>query len=95
MDRRTFITSTTAAAAAIGLGTDAILPKLAQGKETIPYEQVVAWRFGDFIFNSGFDNITSTIKARRAGFHDCIDTEEMFSNLFDDLRQKRVIPRLS
>jgi hypothetical protein len=55
----------------------------------------VAWRFGDFIFNSGFDNITSTIKARRAGFHDCIDTEEMFSNLFDDLRQKRVIPRLS
>ena len=32
---------------------------------SIPYEQVVAWRFGDFIFNSGFDNITSTIKARR------------------------------
>jgi len=63
--------------------------------QSIPYEQVVAWRFGDFIFNSGFDNITSTIKARRAGFHDCIDTEEMFSNLFDDLRQKRVIPRLS
>jgi hypothetical protein len=63
--------------------------------QSIPYEQVVAWRFGDFIFNSGFDNITSTIKARRAGFHDCIDTEDMFSNLFDDLRQKRVIPRLS
>jgi len=57
-----------------------------------PYEHVVAWRFGDFIFNSGFDNITSTIKARRAGFHDCIDTEDMFSHLFDDLRQKRVIP---
>jgi len=63
--------------------------------QSIPYEQVVAWRFGDFIFNSGFDNITSTIKARRAGFHDCIDTEDMFSHLFDDLRQKRVIPRLS
>jgi hypothetical protein len=61
--------------------------------QSIPYEQVVVWRFGDFIFNSGFDNITSTIKARRAGFHDCIDTEDMFSNLFDDLRQKRVIPR--
>jgi hypothetical protein len=60
-----------------------------------PYEQVAAWRLGDFIFNSGFDNITSTIKARRAGFHDCIDTEDMFSHLFDDLRQKRVIPRLS
>jgi hypothetical protein len=60
-----------------------------------PYEHVVAWRFGDFIFNSGFDNITTTIKARRAGFHDCIDTEDMFSHLFDDLRQKRLIPWLS
>ena len=59
-----------------------------------PYEQVAAWRFGDFIFGTGFDNITSTIKARRAGFHDCIDSEEMFSRLFDDLRQKRVIPAL-
>jgi len=60
--------------------------------QSIPYEQVAAWRFGDFIFGSGFDNITSTIKVRRAGFHDCIDTEDMFSNLFNDLRQKRVIP---
>jgi peptidoglycan/xylan/chitin deacetylase (PgdA/CDA1 family) len=33
MDRRTFMTSTTAAA--IGLGANAILPKLAQGKETM------------------------------------------------------------
>ena len=57
-----------------------------------PYEQVVSWKFGDFIFNSGFDNITSTIKARRAGFHDCIDTEDMFREFFDDLRTQRVIP---
>jgi len=57
-----------------------------------PYEQVVRWQFGDFIFHSGFDNITSTIKARRAGFHDCIDTEDMFRLFFDDLRQQRVIP---
>ena len=33
MDRRTFITSTTAAA--VGLATNAVLPKLAQGKETM------------------------------------------------------------
>jgi hypothetical protein len=25
-----------------------------------------------------YDDVSSTIKARRAGFHDCIDTEEMF-----------------
>ena len=33
-----------------------------------PYEQAVAWKFGDFT-RLGFDNIASTIKARRAGFH--------------------------
>jgi nucleoside-diphosphate-sugar epimerase len=60
--------------------------------QSTPYEQVVSWRFGDFIFNSEFDNITSTIKARRAGFHDCIDTEDMFSQFFSELRQQKVIP---
>jgi uncharacterized membrane protein YidH (DUF202 family) len=39
-----------------------------------------------------FDNITSTIKARRASFHDCIDTEDMFKNFFAKLRKGRVIP---
>lgn len=62
------------------------------GLQSIPYEQVVRWQFGDFIFHSGFDNISSTIKARRAGFHECIDTEEMFAQFFDDLRQRRIIP---
>ena len=56
------------------------------------YEQIVRWQFGDFIFGSGFDNVTSTIKARRAGFHDCIDTEDMFREFFDDLRQQKIIP---
>lgn len=60
--------------------------------QAIPYEQVASWAFGDFIFNSEFDNITSTIKARRAGFHDCIDTEDMFNDFFEDLRKKKVIP---
>ncbi len=60
--------------------------------QPIAYEQLVSWPFGDFIFNSGFDNISSTIKARRAGFHDCIDTEDMFRLFFDRLRHERVIP---
>ena len=60
--------------------------------QPIPYEQVASWAFGDFIFSSGFDNVTSTIKARRAGFQDCIDTEEMFETFFDELRSRCVIP---
>jgi nucleoside-diphosphate-sugar epimerase len=59
----------------------------------VPYDKLVSWAFGDFILNSGFDNISSTIKARRAGFAACIDTEEMFRTLFQELQKKRVIPR--
>jgi nucleoside-diphosphate-sugar epimerase len=54
--------------------------------------QVTSWGFGDAIFHTNYDNVTSTIKLRRAGFPDCIDTEEMFCTLFDQLRLKRIIP---
>lgn len=64
------------------------------GLQPIPYDTLVSWAFGDFIFNSGFDNISSTIKARRAGFHACIDTEDMFDGMFRQLRADRVIPPL-
>lgn len=62
------------------------------GLHQVPYEQIASWKFGDFILNSGFDNISSTIKARRAGFHDCIDTEDMFRLFFDSLRGMKIIP---
>ena len=58
----------------------------------IRYDSLVSWPFGDFIFNSGFDNISSTIKARRAGFQPCIDTEYMFTTFFEQLRADRIIP---
>ena len=60
--------------------------------QPIPYDQLAAWPFGDFLFNSGFDNVSSTIKARRAGFNDCIDTEDMFRLFFGHLREERIIP---
>jgi nucleoside-diphosphate-sugar epimerase len=62
------------------------------GLQPIPYQRLVNWSLGDFIFHTGFDNITSTIKGRRAGFHDCIDTEDMFSKFFQQLRVSKVIP---
>jgi nucleoside-diphosphate-sugar epimerase len=58
-----------------------------------PYEDVARWGFGDFIFKTPFDNITSTIKARTFGFHDCIDSEDMFLELLGRLQQENVIPR--
>ncbi len=62
------------------------------GLRNISYEQIASWRFGDFILNSEFDNVSSTIKARQAGFADCIDTEEMFRRFFDSLREMKIIP---
>jgi nucleoside-diphosphate-sugar epimerase len=62
------------------------------GLRDTPYEKLVAWDFADFIFHSGFDNVTSTIKVRKAGFSDCIDSEEMFERFFASLREQKVIP---
>ncbi|MFN3231886.1 MAG: SDR family oxidoreductase [Alphaproteobacteria bacterium] len=39
--------------------------------------------------------IVSTIKARQFGFHDCIDTEDMFAYWFNRLRAMNVLPPLS
>lgn len=36
--------------------------------------------------------IVSTIKIRQAGFHDCIDTEDMFKKWFGIYRQQRLLP---
>jgi hypothetical protein len=40
----------------------------------------------------GYANTTSTIKARRAGFHDCIDAVKMIKKFFASLRKDRIMP---
>ncbi|QHF22772.1 NAD-dependent epimerase/dehydratase family protein [Rathayibacter sp. VKM Ac-2804] len=57
-----------------------------------PYEDVSSWRFGDFVFGWDYDVIADTSKSRRAGFHEYVDTEAMFLRLFQDLRDRRLIP---
>lgn len=56
------------------------------------YRDLAAWNFADMIFHSTWDNVSSTIKIRHAGFDDCIDTTTMFTELFDDLARRRLIP---
>jgi nucleoside-diphosphate-sugar epimerase len=65
------------------------------GLQSVPYGHLVSWPFGDHIFNSTYDVITSTIKARTHGFRECIDTENMFIQFFEDMRSKRILPPLS
>lgn len=65
------------------------------GLEPTPFEKLVAWPVGDFLFHHEADNITSTIKIRQAGFADALDTETRLLRLFDDLVEHRVLPPFS
>ena len=62
------------------------------GLRRIPYSQIVNWAYGDFVFTPEYDVISSTAKARRFGFHECVATEEMFPRLWDEMRAERIIP---
>ncbi len=62
------------------------------------YSEIVAsWQFMDYLLRHGrtypHHSIVSTIKIRRHGFHDCMDTEEMFDEIFESLQAARVLPR--
>jgi nucleoside-diphosphate-sugar epimerase len=59
-----------------------------------------SFEFTDAVFAYGANqpppaSIVSTIKARQAGFHDCIDTEDMFRKCFARAQQLRLLPPAS
>jgi hypothetical protein len=53
---------------------------------------VSSWAFGDAVFSWDYDLIADGSKARRLGFHDHVKTDDMFFDLFDELRRRRLIP---
>lgn len=57
-----------------------------------PYERMALWSYGDFIFTPDWDMMSSTSKLRRFGFHEIVDTEQMFLSFFDGFRRARIIP---
>lgn len=59
-----------------------------------PFEELVGWGVGDFLFHHEADNITSTVKIRQAGFADALDTESRLLDLFDQLVEARGLPPL-
>lgn len=54
--------------------------------------ELSAWGFADFVFSWDYDMFADTSKSRRAGFHAYVETEAMFTTIFDDLRHRKVIP---
>lgn len=62
------------------------------GLRDIPYERLVDWSYGNFVFTPDFDVISSTTKARLAGFNEAADSAAMFIRYFDELRKRKLIP---
>ena len=56
------------------------------------YEDIVAWPFGDYVFACDWDVMSSTTKARQHGFHDVVDSEDMFVRLLAQFRRERIVP---
>ncbi|MCS5478083.1 SDR family oxidoreductase [Corynebacterium sp. YIM 101645] len=57
-----------------------------------PFDKLVGWGVGDFLFHHEADNITSTVKVKQAGFADVLDTETRLLQLFDRLVEDKVLP---
>ncbi|MBZ4192506.1 SDR family oxidoreductase [Niabella beijingensis] len=56
------------------------------------YSAVSSWAFGDFVFSWDYDFFADGTRARRLGFHEFVDTEQMFYGLFDEMRRKKILP---
>ncbi len=62
------------------------------GLHPYAYDTIAAWGFGDFIFNCGYDVISSTTRLRQAGFAEAADSEAMFLRMFAEFRRRKVLP---
>jgi nucleoside-diphosphate-sugar epimerase len=69
---------------------DAVVKK--HGLEPKGLDRIVLWRYADYVFAPQWDIMSSMEKARRFGFHERVDTREMFSRLFEGYRAQRAIP---
>lgn len=56
------------------------------------FQDAAAWPFAEAIFNIEYDVMSDTTKARRFGFHEVVDTEEMLLRLMKDFQKRRFIP---
>ncbi|HZM37332.1 MAG TPA: SDR family oxidoreductase [Burkholderiales bacterium] len=56
------------------------------------FEEIVAWPFGDYVFNCNWDVMSDITKSRLHGFQRVVDSEEMFVRLLSRFREERIVP---
>jgi hypothetical protein len=62
------------------------------GLKPYAFEELVAWPFADYVFGCDWDVMSDVTKSRRYGFHDVVDSEEMFVRLMRLFRAERIVP---
>lgn len=62
------------------------------GLRPLALAEIVNWDYADMTFRQDWDHISSTLKARRFGFQDFVDTEEAFIEHLDRYRAERIVP---
>jgi nucleoside-diphosphate-sugar epimerase len=62
------------------------------GLRPLALSEIVNWNYGDVTFRNNWDNISSTLKARRLGLDCTIDSEEMLLELVQRFRDERIVP---
>ena len=58
----------------------------------IPYTDLVAWPFADYVFGADWDVMSDVTKSRLYGFHDVVDSEAMLVRLLRRFREDRIVP---
>ena len=62
------------------------------GLRDTPYDKLVGWGFGDFVFNTGFDLVSDMGKIRRAGFNETVDSGQALLAAIRRLQDQKVLP---
>jgi nucleoside-diphosphate-sugar epimerase len=62
------------------------------GLQPFDFAKLVAWPFADYVFGCDWDVMSDVTKSRLFGFHDVVDSEEMFTRLLQRFRRERVVP---
>jgi len=55
-------------------------------------DQLVSWPFADYVFGTTWDVMADTLKCRRHGFLEFLDSEQMLVDRLREMRQKTIVP---
>jgi nucleoside-diphosphate-sugar epimerase len=54
--------------------------------------ELTNWRFVDFVYGCEYDQMSTMVKARAAGWNDFVDSQFMYPRLLQRLRRDKIIP---